>query len=115
SRPRRAPPRYPMGRRRRLSTAKRPDLVNNEGPAMYFTRSGPKRGPILNRDRLDAISVTASADDPMPIGMALGRGWDAEGLVRFRLIVHGVEVPGRWSVVDRQFSPAKPPGPGSSD
>jgi hypothetical protein len=39
----------------------------------------------------------------MPIGLALATGWDDQRRTTWRLIVDGVELSGRWGVVDRQF------------
>jgi hypothetical protein len=46
-----------------------------------------------------------SPDDHTLIGMALSVGWGEGGVSLWRLTVHGVEVPGRWIVVDREFWP----------
>jgi hypothetical protein len=74
----------------------------------YFTNIGPKAGPILWRDDYGgAIGVLGSRDDPMPIGMALAVGWGEGGVALWRLTVRGVEVPGRWIVVGREFWPEK--------
>jgi hypothetical protein len=37
----------------------------------------------------------------MPIGMASCTGWDAAGLAVWRLTVEGVDVSGRWIIVDK--------------
>jgi hypothetical protein len=39
----------------------------------------------------------------MPIGQATGSGYDADGAALWRLIVHGVKIPGRWVIIDRRF------------
>jgi hypothetical protein len=71
----------------------------------YYADVGPERGPILWRDNYDAINVLEAPDNHTPIGMALGVGWGPGGVQRFRLIVHGVDVPGRWTVVGQEFWP----------
>jgi hypothetical protein len=70
---------------------------------MYFTNSGPKSGAILSGHRLHAIGVLESRTNLIPIGLALPIGRDDDVVEPWRLIVHGVEVPGRWIVVDRKF------------
>lgn len=72
----------------------------------YFTNIGPKSGPSRYRDDHDAIGVLQARDSHNPIGMALGTGWDDEGRILYRLIVHGADVPGRWVVVGLDFRPA---------
>jgi hypothetical protein len=80
---------------------------------MYFTNIGPKSGPILWRDNYHAIGVLQAPDNHMPIGLALPIGRDDDVVEVWRLIVHGVEVPGRWVVVDRAFWPEElAPQPG---
>ena len=74
---------------------------------IYFTNIGPRSGPILWRHGHDAVGVLQARDNYTPIGMALGTGWDDEGRLLYRLIVHGADVPGRWVVVDREFRPAR--------
>jgi hypothetical protein len=73
----------------------------------YFTNIGPRRGPILRRDRPDAIGVIPSPDDPRPIGLALGWHWDADGRAISRLTVHRVELVGLSVVVARELRPAQ--------
>jgi hypothetical protein len=85
-------------------------------PAMYFTPSSPKFGPILGPDSLGPIDVRADPDGraigkASPVGstkggVALEAGWDKAGRSLWRLIVHGADVPGRWIVVAREFWPA---------
>jgi hypothetical protein len=72
----------------------------------YFTNIGPKSGPILGRHRLVAIGVFHAPDDPMPVGMALAGGRDDEEMEVWELTVRGVELPGKWVVVAREFHPA---------
>jgi hypothetical protein len=72
----------------------------------YYANIGPRSGPILGRHRLIAIGVLQVLRDRSPIGMALAMGRaDAEVEV-WELTVRGVELPGRWVVVDREFRPA---------
>jgi hypothetical protein len=39
----------------------------------------------------------------MPIGMALSQGPDNGGIATWRLSVNGVDVPGEWVIIDREF------------
>ena len=41
----------------------------------------------------------------MPIGMASQCGRTDDGLAVWRLTVHGVGVPSRWIIVNREFRP----------
>jgi hypothetical protein len=51
-----------------------------------------------------------SLGQSMPIGIASEVGRTDEGVAIWRLDVHGVEVPGRWIIVDREFRPAATTG-----
>jgi hypothetical protein len=53
-----------------------------------------------------SIGVLEAPDNFMPVGMNSEVGWTEGGLAVWRLTVHGVEVPGRWVLVDREFRPA---------
>jgi hypothetical protein len=87
--------------------------IDDRGMATYFTNCGPKSGPIRDRDFPFAIGVRAEGE-PMPIGIAFGTGRTNDGLAIWRLTVHGVEVPGQWIVVDREFRPIVAGGISSS-
>jgi hypothetical protein len=76
----------------------------------YYANIGPRSGPNLGRHRLAAIGVLQSPDDRTPIGMALAVGRDDDEVEVWELTVRGVELPGRWVVVDRQFVPAQESG-----
>jgi hypothetical protein len=74
-------------------------------------RSGPRSGPILYRNAVDrAIGVLRARDYPWRIGMAVCSGRGKGGVALWKLTVRGVEVPGRWVVVDREFIPVHEPG-----
>jgi hypothetical protein len=73
----------------------------------YHTNCGPARGPILDRTVPDAIGVLAEPGYGMPIGLALATERDDQRRMVWRLIVHGVEVPGKWIVIDREFRPVQ--------
>jgi hypothetical protein len=53
----------------------------------YFTNAGPDRGPLLYARVPGAIGVLEALDKPMPIGTALGVGWDGSGRALWRLTV----------------------------
>jgi hypothetical protein len=73
----------------------------------YYCNDGPKSGPILARHRIHALGVLEAPDNHTPIGLALPVGRDDDVVEVWRLIVHGVDVPGRFTVVDREFIPAR--------
>jgi hypothetical protein len=73
----------------------------------YYAEVGPFRGPLLHGIWPDALDVLEALDKPMPIGMSLCVGRDAPGYALWELVVHDVDVPGRWIVVDREFRPAQ--------
>ena len=70
----------------------------------YFANIGPKTGPVKYRDRPPgSIGVLESPGNHMPIGQAMCRTWDEQGLAVWTLTVHGEELPGRWVIIDREF------------
>jgi hypothetical protein len=73
----------------------------------YFTNAGPERGPLLSGSVPWAIDVLEALDKPMPIGMALAVGVDADGRSLWALTIDGEDLPGRWVVIDREFQPAE--------
>jgi hypothetical protein len=75
--------------------------------ARYFANVGPLSGPFFYVDSrwAGAIGVLESRGNHMPIGMAMSNGPDGAGVTRWRLTVHGAEVPGLFVVVDREFRP----------
>src|SRR5262249_35715235 len=64
-------------------------------------------GPVRSDQVPFAIGRHDAPHNFMPIGMAWGTGRAEEGLERWKLGVHGVEVPGRWVIVDREFRPVE--------
>jgi hypothetical protein len=76
-------------------------------PAAYFATLGPPSGPILGRHRLVAVGVLRAPRDPTPIGMALALGRGDDEVEVWELTVLGIELPGRFIVVDREFRPAE--------
>jgi hypothetical protein len=69
---------------------------------MYFTNVGGK-GPVRDGEYPFAIGVLEARDEGMPIGIAYPAGRTGDGLELWRLVVAGVEVAGRFVIVDRQF------------
>jgi hypothetical protein len=58
----------------------------------------------MYRDNYGEIGVLSAPDNHMPIGMALGSGWDDHGLQLFKLTLKdGGNLPGLCGVVDREF------------
>jgi hypothetical protein len=76
----------------------------------FFAKIGPRSGPILGRHRLAAIGVLEARDDLTPVGMALALGRADDEVELWELTVRGLELPGRWIVVDREFHPAPESG-----
>ena len=68
----------------------------------YFTNVSDK-GPVRGGQYGFSIGVLSSPDDNLPIGMAHPAGRTADGFALWRLIVRGVEVEGRWVIIDCQF------------
>ena len=80
----------------------------------YYTNVGPGEGPILDRHGPPTIDVMKAPTDAQPIGTALCVGVGAQGIAIWGLIVQGVEVPGRWVLIDREFlRPESTPREGS--
>jgi hypothetical protein len=73
--------------------------------AVYFTNRGPKHGPYSYRNAPAAIDVLEAPDRPMPIGVARPIGPDGAGLAVWKLTVRDAELPGLWTVVDRESRP----------
>ncbi len=59
----------------------------------------------MYRDTPPAAGVLESPDNATLIGQAAEAGWTENGVALWRLMVRGVAVPGRWSIIDRQFIP----------
>jgi hypothetical protein len=73
--------------------------------APLLTNWGPLDGPILAGDEPPALGIV-SPDSLLPIGIAypVGLVEHRKGpAVTFRLVVHKVELPGRWTCVGREF------------
>jgi hypothetical protein len=71
----------------------------------YFADAGPRSGPILWSDGFHVLGVLEARDADIPVGRALGCGFGWDGVALWRLHVRGVEVPGRWVVVGREYIP----------
>ena len=68
----------------------------------YFTNISTK-GKVRYGKFPFAISVLESPDNYIPIGMADSVTATASGLAVWRLVVHGVELHGRFVDIDGQF------------
>ena len=73
------------------------------GSTRYYTNVGPVQGPALDRRVPPTIDVLKAPDDNKPIGTALCVGVGDQEIAIWGLIVEGVEVPGRWVLIDREF------------
>ena len=77
---------------------------------VYFTNASRPGASVRYRELPGSIGVLESLENGMPIGMASEAGRNDAGLAMWTLRVHGVNVPGRWVIVDRRF--VLEPGPG---
>jgi hypothetical protein len=85
-----------------------------DGSMRYYANVGPVPGPALDRRVPPTIDVLKAPDDDKPVGTALCVGVGAQGIAIWGLIVQGVEVPGRWVLIDREFRrPESTPTQGS--
>jgi hypothetical protein len=73
----------------------------------YFASAGPALGLLMFGSVRNAISVLEAPGDAVPVGTAICVSSDAAGVAAWRLVIRGVELPGRWIVVDREFRPAR--------
>jgi hypothetical protein len=73
----------------------------------YFTNVGPNSGPIFWGDRYAAIDVVRDPDDDTPIGTARPVGCTEGGIMIWDIFIMGMEMPGRWIVLDREFAPRR--------
>jgi hypothetical protein len=69
---------------------------------VYFTNASRTGTVGFNRFPF-AIGILESPDNNMPIGMASQYGRTEIGLAVWKLRVHGVDVPGRFIIVDGAF------------
>ncbi len=60
-------------------------------------------GPIRYGDVPGSIGVLEAVDKPMPIGEASCRIHDENGLAVWTLRIGKQEIPGRWTIVNREF------------
>src|SRR5262249_15364951 len=73
----------------------------------YFATTGPTPGRIRGRRRLVAGGALGAPDDRARVGVALADGRADYEVEVWALTIHGVELPGKWVVVDREFRPAQ--------
>lgn len=73
----------------------------------YFTNVGPESGALKYHAAPGAIDVLKSRGGGTRVGTALSVGHDASDVTYWRLTVHGAELPGLFTVVDREFRPVK--------
>jgi hypothetical protein len=79
------------------------------GAGLYFSTWGPLDGPILVDDRAPVLQVVCAPDDDQRIGSAYpqpGLNGNGNWATLFKLVIHGVQLPGLWLCVGRQFFPA---------
>jgi hypothetical protein len=75
----------------------------------YFTNLRHS-GPVRYNHPCDIVGVTATIDDREMIGLARQVSSFMGELALWRLEVHGVPIPGLWTIIDRQFVPAPTDG-----
>jgi hypothetical protein len=75
----------------------------------YQARVGPEAGPV-KAGRLPGAIGVHEGDSPMPVGVALARGWDAQGRQLWSLTVRDEKLPGLYVLIDRTFVPAEGQG-----
>jgi hypothetical protein len=73
----------------------------------YFTNVGPDSGALKYYAAPGAIDVLESRDGGTRVGTALPVRNDPDGVSIWRLTVHGAELPGLFTVVDREFRPSR--------
>ena len=72
----------------------------------FFSDVEPWSGPFLRRDvKGRVIPVIGSLVQHTPIGEARPCGWDEEGAQLWKVNAGGVELPGQYKVVNREFRP----------
>jgi hypothetical protein len=76
--------------------------VWGRGGIVYFADVGGT-GPVRYGQFPFSIGILGSPDNHLPIGQAHPAGRTANGTKLWRLVVSGVEVAGRWVIIDRQF------------
>jgi hypothetical protein len=67
-------------------------------------------GPVRYNHPCDIVGVTAAFDQPKLIGLARQVSSVMGELALWRLEVHGVPIPGLWTIIDRRFVPAPTAG-----
>jgi hypothetical protein len=77
-----------------------------QGTGMYFAHIS-LTGPANYRDVPLSFGVLEAVGSPKPIGMAMGRGWDATCVAWRSLKARGKALPVLWVIIDRQFRPAQ--------
>jgi hypothetical protein len=73
---------------------------------MYFSNVSDN-GPLHDGQYGFSIGVLGSPDNNSLIGVAHPAGRTADRLALWRLVVCGVEVPGRWVINDHRFRRAQ--------
>jgi hypothetical protein len=73
----------------------------------YHTNVGPLSGPLLSSAGYLAIRVLQARQAHTPIGVALVAGQDQNGWSLWRLTIDGIELPGLYVVINREFRPVE--------
>jgi hypothetical protein len=73
----------------------------------FFTKVGPRSGPIFCREDYDTIDVLGDRDDDTPIGTARPVGCTEGWITIWEISLAHAKVAGRWIVLGREFLPKK--------
>jgi hypothetical protein len=75
----------------------------------YFTKLRLS-GPVCHDHPCDILGVIEAIDEPELIGLARQVDPLIGDLALWRLVIHGVPIPGLWTIIDRRFVPAPAAG-----
>ena len=69
----------------------------------FFTSVAREQNGHLDREAPGLVNVLLSTHDPTPVGVAFPMGLNDVGLRLWTLYIDGVELPGQWTIVGREF------------
>jgi hypothetical protein len=73
---------------------------------LYYSGSGPAKGPLRERDVPGSMAIFRAHGSYMPAGQAYSLGPDVDGHAEFMLAVDFRLTESRWLLIDRQFARA---------
>jgi hypothetical protein len=74
---------------------------------VIFYSNVVRKGTVMHGQILHVLGVLESPGDQNPIGTAFSAGRTADGRALWRLVVHGTELTGRFTLTDGEFMLAK--------